>query len=169
MSSRRSTLFQTLRLCFIANVVFSAVLVFYFVYLRSQRSKLLEVVERQLSYNLVLSRDLAHANFIITNHFFSAASSFVSNLVSSSLVNSPSVSVAPSLVSSLSASDPVSPPELPDLSFHHFWEFGGKPYVKLREKVYTIGDIVLGYPIEDISPDVVVYRGKYYKVAENEK
>lgn len=165
MSSRRSRLFQALRLFFWADVVLFLVLVAWFIYLRYQRNNIIEVVERQLAFNIRLSSDLAYANNLLTNKYFSAASSFVSNLV---------VSVAPSMgllvvSNSVPLSAASSPDELPPLSFSCYFEVDGVPYIRLRNQNLKRGDFVLGYPLEDISPDVVKYRGKYFKVEEISK
>ena len=161
MSSRRSQLFTSLRLLFWADVVLFVVLVSWFVYLRYQRSKLLEVVERQLAFNLRLSSDLAYANDIITNRYFNVASEFVSNIVCH--VVSPSISSSTAAVVSGSVSDQKDT-ELPPLSFSNYFEVNGVSYIRLRNMNLKRGDFVLGYPIEDISPDVVQYRGKFFKV-----
>lgn len=170
MTSRRSRLFKYLRFWFFSNLVLFVVLVSWFVYLRVQRSRLLDVVERQLAYNLKLSADLALANDILTNRYFSVASDFASNVLSSaaSMINHESSSVSSSVSSSLSSpSSPVD--DLPPLAFSHYFEVDNIPYIKIRNSSYRRGDIVLGYPIEDISPDVVKYRGKFFKVDQNEK
>lgn len=164
MSSRRSRLFQALRLFFWADVVLFLVLVAWFVYLRYQRNNIIEVVERQLAFNIRLSSDLAYANNLLTNKYFSAASSFVSNLV---------VSVAPSMglpvVSNSVPLSAASPEDLPPLTFSNYFEVNGVPYIRLRNQNLKRGDFVLGYPLEDISPDVVKYRGKYFKVEDISK
>ena len=129
-----------------------------------QRSKLLDVVQRQFSHNIRLSADLALANDILTNRYFNAASSFVSNVVSSiAVTNSPSSSKS---LLALSASLSVDPEDIPPLSFSHYFEIDGIAYIRLRNQNLKKGDFVLGYPVEDISPDVVKYRGKYFKVDE---
>lgn len=164
MSSRRSRLFQALRLFFWADVALFLVLVSWFFYLRHQRNNIIEVVERQLAFNIRLSSDLAFANNLLTNKYFSAASSFVSNLV---------VSVAPTMglpvVSNSIPLSAASPEDLPPLTFSSYFEVDGVPYIRLRNQNLKRGDFVLGYPIEDISPDVVKYRGKFFKVDQNEK
>ena len=165
MSSRRSKLFNYLRFCFFTNLIlFLCVLCFWF-WLRSSRSELVSVVNRQLAYNLKLSSDLALANDILTNRYFSVASSFVSNLV---------VSVAPSMglpvvSNSVTLSAASSPDDLPPLTFSNYFEVDGVPYIRLRNQNLKRGDFVLGYPLEDISPDVVKYMGKYFKVEEISK
>lgn len=164
MSSRRSKLFLSLRLFFWADVVLFVVLVSWFFYLRHHRSRLLEIVERQLAFNVRLSNDLAYANNLITNTFYSAASSFVSNvLVSSSSVASPSSPF------SLPGNIPQSSDDIPPLTFSRYFEVDGIPYVHLRNQRLKRGDFVLGYPLEDISADVVKYRGKYFKLDQDIK
>ena len=101
MSSRRSQLFISLRLFFWADVALFIVLVSWFIYLRYQRSKLLEVVERQLAFNIRLSSDLACANDILTNKYFNVASDFVSNVVFHVVSSSPSFA-------SVSSAAPIS-------------------------------------------------------------
>lgn len=164
MSSRRSRLFQALRLFFWADVALFLVLVAWFFYLRYQRNNIIEVVERQLAFNIRLSSDLAYANNLLTNKYFSAASSFVSNLV---------VSVAPSMglpvVSNSVSLSVASSDDLPPLTFSNYFEVDGVPYIRLRNQNLKRGDFVLGYPLEDISPDVVKYRGKYFKVEDISK
>ena len=168
MSSRRSQLFTSLRLFFWADVVLFVVLVSWFVYLRYQRSKLLDVVERQLAFNLRLSSDLAYANDILTNKYFNVASDFVSNIVcnvvSSSL--SPSFFSAASVAPVSGSSDDQKDIDLPPLTFSNYFEVNGVSYIRLRNMNLKRGDFVLGYPIEDISPDVVQYRGKFFKVED---
>lgn len=163
MTSRRSRLFNYLRFCFFANFALFVVLVSWFVYFRVERSRLLEVVRKQFQHNIKLSSDLAFANDILTNRYFTAAASFASNVLSS--VSSPVVSSLPGV----SSSSAPSLEDLPPLAFSHYFEVDNIPYIKIRNSSYRRGDIVLGYPIEDISPDVVKYRGKFFKVDQNEK
>lgn len=167
MSSRRSRLFLSLRLFFWANVITFAVLVGWFFYLRSQRSRLIEVVERQLAFNLRLSSDLAYANDIITNRFFSAASSFASNVLLTAS-NSSAATVSPS---SLSGNLPsmAKDSELPPVQFNSYFTVNDIPYIRVRNTSFRQGDLLLGYPIQAISPDVVIYRDKFYKVDEVSK
>lgn len=166
MSSRRSRLFNYLRIWFFSNLVLFLVLVFWFFYLRHQRSSLLDLVERQLAYNIRLSSDLARANYVLTNGYFSAASSFASNVLVSAA--SKFSHVSPSLSVGLSSPSSASSDEVPPLSFSRYFEVNGVPHIRLRNQYLKRGDFVLGYPIEDISPDFVKYRGKYMKVAEDE-
>lgn len=166
MSSRRSRLFNYLRIWFFSNLALFLVLVFWFFYLRHQRSSLLDLVERQLAYNLRLSSDLDRANYVLTNFYFSVASSFASNVLLSAA--SKFVNVSPSLYSSSSPSAAAVSDDVPPLSFSRYFEVDGIPHIRLRNQYLKRGDFVLGYPIEDISPDFVKYRGKYMKVAEDE-
>lgn len=161
MSSRRSKLFNYLRFCFFTNLIlFFSVLCFWF-WLRSSRSELVSVVNKQLAYNLRLSSDLALANDILTNRYFNAASFFVSNIVSGVSLSS---SVSNSIPLSASSSD-----DIPPLTFSNYFEVNGVSYIRLRNQNLKRGDFVLGYPLEDISPDVVKYRGKYFKVEDISK
>lgn len=161
MSSRRSKLFLSLRLLFWSNIVLFVVLVSWFFYLRYQRSSLVEVVERQLAFNIRLCSDLSVANDMITNRFFNAASSFASNVLSSSVAALPS---SPSLPSSLSDSPKEIDP--PPVSFNSYFTVDGVPYIRVRNTSFRQGDLLLGYPIQAISPDVVLYRDRFYKVDE---
>lgn len=167
MSSRRSRLFLSLRLFFWANVLTFFALVGWFLYLRAQRSKLIEVVERQLAFNIRLSSDLAFANHIITNSFFSAASSFASNVLLTAS-NSSSAALSPSSPSS----NPISPAkdiDLPPVAFNSYFTVDGVPYIRVRNTCFRQGDLLLGFPIQAISPDVVLYRDRFYKVDEVSK
>lgn len=166
MSSRRSRLFNYLRIWFFSNLFLFIVLVSWFFYLRHQRSSLLDLVERQLAYNLRLSADLARANDVLTNGYFSAASSFASNVLVSAVSKFSNVSPSPAV--GLSSPSSAVSDEVPLLSFSRYFEVNGIPYIRLRNQYLKRGDFVLGYPIEDISPDFVKYRGKYMKVAEDE-
>ena len=162
MSSRRSKLFNYLRFCFFANLVLFLSVLSFWIWLRSSRSELVSVVNRQLAYNLKLSSDLALANDILTNRYFNAASFFVSNIVSG-------VSLPSSVSNSVLLSSVSSPDDVPPLTFSNYFEINGVPYIRLRNQNLKRGDFVLGYPVEDISPDVVKYRGKYFKVEEFSK
>ena len=164
MSSRRSRLFLSLRLFFWGDVVLFLVLVFWFFWLRSQRSNLLSVVERQLAFNIRLSSDLSYANNVITNYYFNAASSFVSNLVSVSSLHR----ALPSSSAAAGSSSPSSSPnvELPPITFSGYFEINSIPYIRVRNTSFRQGDLLLGYPIQAISPDVVQYRDKFFKVED---
>lgn len=164
MSSRRSKLFLSLRLFFWSNLALFVVLVFWFFYLRLQRSSLVEVVERQLAFNIRLCSELSVANDMITNRFFNAASSFASNVLFSS---SSVLPASPSPSSPL----PDSPKEieLPPVAFNSYFTVDGVPYIRVRNTCFRQGDLLLGFPIQAISPDVVQYRDKFYKVDEVSK
>ena len=163
MSSRRLKLFNYLRVCFFANLVCFVLVVSFFVWQLHRRSSLESLVRRQFNHNIMVVSALCQANDIITNSYFRAASSFASNiLVSASSFCTSSVPSSVSSSAALSSSD-----SLPDLSFHSFFLVDGIPYICIRNQKYKRGDFVLGYPIEDISPDVVKYRGKFYKVSED--
>ena len=168
-TSRRSQLLRYLRLSFFTNLIlFFAVLCFWF-YTRWQRSKIVEVSERLFAHNLSLAANLSLAHDVITNRVFAYSRSFASNVwvsaycyvVSNSFLSSSSLSPDSSL-----PSQPSSEIELPPLDFSGYFEIDGIPHIRLRNTFYKKCDFVLGYPIEDISPDVVQYRGKFFKVVE---
>lgn len=169
MSSRRSKLFNYLRVFFFCDLfLFFAVVSFWF-WFRSDRSRLLDTVERQLALNLVLSSDLSTAYNYISNVYLRASLAFSSNVFSraTSLASS-SVSSFPSPPSSSSASSAnPSQPDLPPVSFRHYFEADGVPYIRVRNTSFRQGDLLLGYPIQAISPDVVMYRDKFFKVEED--
>lgn len=157
--SRRTRLFNYLRFCLVFNAVFFVCLVFFFFRVKSSKSRLIEIVEKQFAHNLYLSAELSRAQGFITNVYYSASVDFASNVIynASSLVSSPAATPA-------AGSSSPTPDELPDLSFSNYFEVDSVPYIRLRNFSYRKGDFVLGYPIEDISPDVVKYRGRFYKV-----
>lgn len=167
MSSRRSILFNYLRICFFANFVCFVLVVSFFFWQLHRRSSLESLVRRQFNHNVMVVSALCQANDILTNTYFRAASSFASNvLVNASAFCSSNVSSSVS-AAGVSSSGVSSSDLLPDLSFHGFFLVDGIPYISIRNQRYKRGDFVLGYPIEDISPDVVKYRGKFYKVTED--
>lgn len=170
MSSRRSKLFNYLRVFFFCDLLLFLVVVFFWIWIRRDRSRLLDTVERQLAINLVLSSDLSNAYNYISNVFFKVSLNFSSNVVSrysqiSSLTNSfPSTSFLPSSSSIASISD--SAMDLPPVHFRHYFEVDGVPYIRVRNSSFRQGDYLLGYPIQAISPDVVQYRDKFYQVED---
>ena len=165
----RQRLFVTLRLGVLVNIVVALLFFASVLYNRSRVRGLEDSVIALSLRNSDLSSRLELALFTLTNDYFRAAGAFVasytsrvdstfSNLARSSTLFSPADSP------SLSPSD-----DLPPLAFSHYFEVDNIPYIKIRNSSYRRGDIVLGYPIEDISPDVVKYRGKFFKVDQNEK
>ena len=163
MSFRRSKLFNYLRVCFFVNAFLFLCLFVWWIYLYRQRSRLLDVVERQFTHNIKLAADLAFANDLLTNRVFSAASSFVSNFAFSvSRPSSAFSSPAPNVLNSPS-------PDLPPVTFTGYFSIDGIPYIRVRNTSFRQGDLLLGYPIQAISPDVVLYRDKFFKVAEEVK
>lgn len=169
-TSRRSQLFRYLRLSFFLNLILFFSVVSFWFYTRWQRSKIVEVSERLFAHNLSLAANLSLAQDIITNHVFAYSRSFASNVWSSAygyVVSNSVLSSASSLsLDSSSSSLPSFEIDLPPLDFSGYFEIDGIPYIRLRNSFYKKGDFILGYPIEDISPDVVQYRGKFFKVVE---
>lgn len=167
MSSRRSKLFNYLRVFFFCDLLLFLVVVLFWFWMRRDRSRLLDTVERQLAINLVLSSDLSQAYNYISNIYFRTTMDFSTNIlqrfsflavsnntiVSSSSLNLPS-SVSPSI------------DELPPVTFSGYFEIDRVPYIRVRNTSFRQGDLLLGYPIQAISPDVVQYRDKFYKVDE---
>lgn len=161
----RQRLFVTLRLGVLVNIVVAILFFASVLYNRSRVRGLEDSVIALSLRNSDLSSRLELALFTLTNDYFRAAGAFVASYTSRvDRISSP----APSILASSSAFPPSSE-DLPPLSFSHYMEIDNIPYIHLRNRHYRCGDIVLGYPIEDISPDVVKYRGKYFKVDHNEK
>lgn len=174
MSSRRSKLFNYLRVFFFCDLLLFLVVVSFWFWIRRDRSKLLDTVERQLAINLALSSDLSQAYYYISNVYFRTtfdfstnmaficSRSFVSNHVYSS---SSSLNSFPSNPSSLSSTTV----DLPPVTFSGYFEINSVPYIRVRNTSFRQGDLLLGYPIQAISPDVVQYRDKFYKVEDISK
>lgn len=163
----RSRLFRVLRFFFFSNLICAASLLVLAFYYRKRVSRLEDSVRFLARVNVGLQSSFRDSVHFITNDVFSVSSSFVSNVVSvsktSSNVANSDFKKFDSKASSIdSSSDPA--PELPPIQFNGYFEISGNPYIRVRNKYYTVGDILLGYPIEGISPDVVEYRGKYWKI-----
>lgn len=170
--SRRSRLFKFLRCCFFCNVLLFFAVVGFFFYVRSQRSRLVELSEKLFAHNLALSVELSSSRDFITNRVYRSSYEFASNVwlaASAYVVSNSVVSSSVSLNSSSSSAAAGLPSDIPSLSFHSFFSVNDVPYVYLGSRVYKVGDVVLGYPIEDICPDFVKYRGSFIKVLSNEK
>ena len=166
----RRSLFFFFKTSFILNVVLSLSVFVLIFYHRSYIDRLKDSITLLTVYNSSLQRDLNRSISYITNEFYSASSSFASNVwsgvkIPSLPLNLPSGGFSSS-PSNVVASTPEAP-VLPDLSFSGYFEINGTPYIRLRNKYYKLGDIVLGYPITAISPDVVEYRDRFYKVKED--
>lgn len=98
----------------------------------------------------------------MTNTFSRVAASVVSNTLSRSSLASPS-----SLKKSFSGL-PKDVPDvrLPPFDFWGYCEIDGVAFIRLGDKMFKKGDILLGFPIEEISPDVVQYRDNFFKVVK---
>lgn len=161
----RQRLFVTLRLGVLVNIVCSLLFFASVLYNRSRVRGLEDSVIALSLRNSDLSSRLELALFTLTNDYFRAAGAFVASYTSRvDRISSP----APSILASPGSFSPSSE-DLPPLAFSHYFEVDNIPHIKIRNSSYRRGDIVLGYPIEDISPDVVKYRGKFFKVDQNEK
>lgn len=161
----RQRLFVTLRLGVVVNIFCSLLFFASVLYNRSRVRGLEDSVIALSLRNSDLSSRLELALFTLTNDYFRAAGAFVASHTSRiDRISSPAPSIlAPSALSLPSSED------LPPLAFSHYFEIDNVPYIKIRNSSYRRGDLVLGFPIEDISPDVVKYRGKYFKVEEISK
>lgn len=168
----RRNLFIFFKISFFSNAVLSFFVLLCFLYHRKHISDLRSAVTVLTVYNSKLQNDLNRSIDYITNEFYSASSAFASNC----LVNSSSrVSSLPlqtpfssDLRPGVSSSNSVAA-VTPDLTFSGYFENNGVPYIRLRNKYYKLGDLVLGYPITAISPDVVEYRDRFYKVKDDSK
>lgn len=166
----RSKLFKVLRLFFFTNLAFSLSLLVVAFYQRRRVSTLEDSVRFLARVNVSLQNSFEHSLHILTNDYFNVSSSFVSNLVSSSSsLLSSSAPFSPSAPSVKSFDSSQEKAELPPFDFHSYGECDGRPFIMLGRKTYFEGDTVLGFPIQFISPSVVVYREKYYKVGDIEK
>lgn len=173
MSSKipRYSLYNFFRLSFFLNGFVSLLLVVLIFYHRSRIKTLESAVTVLTAYNSTLNHDLNKSINYITNEYFTAASSFASNVLHSASFSLSPAAFPSSVASSLIATNGISSsvPELPSFTFSGYFENNGVPYICLRHKYYKPGDILLGYPITAISPDVVEYRDKFYKVVESAK
>jgi len=120
------------------------------------------------AYNSNLDNDLRRSLNFITNEYFSAASSFASNVLASGSVRAV-VPFAASFSPASLASNAVESVQLPSLRFHTYFEVNNIPCCYLKRRVYRAGDLLLGYPITEISPDAVEYRGQFYPIEEIQK
>ena len=164
----RRNLFIFFKISFFSNVVLSFFVLLCFLYHRKHISDLHSAVTVLTVYNSKLQNDLNRSIDYITNEFYSASSSFASNCLVNSSVRVSSLPLPASFSPSVSSSNSVSV-LTPDLTFSGYFENNGTPYIRLRNKYYKLGDLVLGYPITAISPDVVEYRDRFYKVKEDSK
>lgn len=167
MSIRRSKLFNYLRLLFFSNLALSFFVFGFWFYTRSKSSDYKQTISNLSAINIRLSADLRLAHNILTNRFFNYASAFASNVVVSSRSTLPqSLQSLPALDSNpLPSRNNKSDVELPPIEFVGYFEIDGRPFIKVRNKIFAQGDYLLGYPIQQISPDVVQYRDKFFKVS----
>lgn len=166
MSARRSFL-RVVRLSVVLQTVFAVVFLVACYYFRRRIASQDGMVDALVRYNLQLSSDLRRAQYVLTNYYFSAASSFASNVVASVVS---SVVVTNAVAGSLPVSNVLVKADkdlaLPPFKWRRYCEIDGEPCVCLGNKLYRAGDVVLGYPIEYVSPSVVSYRGKFYEVEQ---
>lgn len=158
----RQRLFVTLRLGVVVNIVCSLLFFASVLYNRSRVRGLEDSVIALSLRNSDLSSRLELALFTLTNDYFRVAGAFVASYTSRvDRISSPAPSILAPSAPSLPSSD-----DIPPLTFSNYFEVDGVSYIRLRNQNLKRGDLVLGYPLEDISPDVVKYRGKYFKVEE---
>ena len=162
----RSRLFKSLRLGVILNLCCSLLFVAAIFFNRSTVSELRRSLDLERLRVVDLSSRLNLAIRAITNDVFIAAGAFACSITNNiHQISSPALPRLPANV----VSNVNSFVELPPLSFSSYFEVDGVPYIKLRNKFYKLGDCVLGYPITAISPDVVEYRDRFYKVESETK
>lgn len=157
----RQKLFLSLRVGVILNIAVALLYTVASVYQRSRVRSLEDSVIALSLRNADLTSRLTLALHTLTNDYFRAAGAFVASYTSSVDRVSPS---APSILAG-SASLSTNTP-LPSLRFHTYFEVNNVPCCYLKRRVYRAGDILLGYPITEISPDAVEYRGQFYPIEE---
>lgn len=162
----RSRLFKSLRFGVVLNCICSALFIASIIYNRSSVSLLRHSLDIERLRNADLVTRLNIAIRTITNDVFIAAGAFACSVTNN--INQLSLP-APSKIAVSAASPSPSPDRdqnFPPLDFHHYMEIDGVPYIYLGRKYYREGDMLLGYPVQLISPDVVQYRDKFYKVVQ---
>ena len=167
----RRQLFIFFKISFFLNVFLSLFILAAVFYHRKHINDLRSAVTVLTVYNSTLQKDLNRSIDYITNEFYSASSAFASNCLVNSSLRVSSLPLQSSFSSDLRpciSSNSVAV-VTPDLTFSGYFENNGTPYIRLRNKYYKLGDLVLGYPITAISPDVVEYRDRFYKVKEESK
>jgi len=163
-SSIRKSLYNSFRVALFVNVLVFVTFVFAVFYYKKRVNILEHSLSRLLADNSRLSFDVERSIYSMTNTFTLAAASFVSNRFS---VLPPSDLLSSSLSrSDASSRSPDNVPPMPPFDFWGYCEIDNIPYIRLGRKWFKKGDILLGYPIEDISPDVVQYRENFFKVLE---
>lgn len=164
----RYSLYNFFRLSFFLNVCLSVFVFCLVLYHRSHINNLKSAITVLTAYNSTLDNDLRRSLNFITNEYFSAASSFASNILVTGSFRA-AVPSAASFPSALVASNAVESVQLPSLRFHTYFEVNNVPCCYLKRRVYRAGDLLLGYPITEISPDAVEYRGQFYPIEELQK
>lgn len=169
MSSRRSKLFNYLRVCFFVNLILTIFIFAFWFWQRSRLSDHKAAIATLSALNIKLSADLKLAHLTLTNQYFNFASSYTSNILVNVVSKKISISQGETLPNPL-FSRPFEKPnetvsqDLPPVVFNSYFEVHGVPHIKVRNKIYQEGDLLLGYPVQLISPDVVQYRDKFFKV-----
>lgn len=160
----RQKLFLSLRVGVILNI---AVALLYSVASLYQRSRVRSLEDSVIALSLRnadLTSRLALALHTLTNDYFRAAGAFVASYTSRVDRVLP---LSPSISAGSVASSTNSP--LPSLRFHTYFEVNNVPCCYLKRRIYRAGDILLGYPITEISPDAVEYRGQFFPIEELQK
>lgn len=160
----RQKLFLSLRVGVILNI---AVALLYSVASFYQRSRVRSLEDSVIALSLRnadLTSRLALALHTLTNDYFRAAGAFVASYTSRVDRVLP---LSPSILAGSATSSTNSP--LPSLRFHTYFEVDDVPCCYLKRRVYRAGDLLLGYPITEISPDAVEYRGQFYPIEELQK
>lgn len=160
----RQKLFLSLRVGVILNIAVALLYSVASVYQRSRVRSLEDSVIALSLRNADLTSRLALALHTLTNDYFRAAGAFVASYTSRVDRVSPP---APSILAGSAASSTNSP--LPSLRFHTYFEVNNVPCCYLKRRVYRAGDLLLGYPITEISPEAVEYRGHFFPIEENQK
>lgn len=156
----RSRLFKSLRAGVVLNCICSCLFVCAILFHRSSISSLRSSLDSERLRNADLVTRLNIALKAITNDVFAAAGAFVQSYSTNLyLLSSPAPSRFPGFAGVSNVVD-----ELPPISFSGFFEVDGCPYIRVRNKYFGEGDLLLGHPVQLISPDVVKYRNKFYKV-----
>lgn len=164
----RYSLYNFFRLSFFLNVCLSVFVLCLALYHRSHINNLKSAITVLTAYNSTLDYDLRRSLNFITNEYFSAASSFASNVLASGSVRA-AVPSAASFSPASVVSNAFESVQLPSLRFHTYFEVNNVPCCYLKRRVYRAGDLLLGYPITEISPDAVEYRGQFFPIEELQK
>lgn len=162
----RSRLFKSLRFGVVLNCICAALFVASIIYNRSSVSLLRRSLDAERLRNADLVTRLNIAIRTITNDVFVAAGAFACSVTNNINQLSPPATSKFAVSAASPSSSFDRDRDLPPLDFHHYMEIDGVPYIYLGRKYYREGDMLLGYPVQLISPDVVQYRDKFYKVVQ---